>query len=274
MEYKVLNYGLKMPMVGLGVYNISERETRRVVEDAISVGYRSIDTAAMYYNEKGVGDVVRACGVLREELFITTKICDSCYTKDETLRTVDHSMKQLGLDYVDLMLIHWPVGNPTVMWHTLEELYEQGLFKAIGVSNFYSNTFPKIVDDAKVMPVVNQCETHVLYQQRKMLEYLKPYNVALEAWSPLAEGRNSIFKNKSLLRIGEKYGKTSALVALKFLIQNDIIIIPKTTHRERMIENINLFDFTLTDDDLQEICLLDTGRNVTGWPSDALTYKV
>ena len=176
MEYKVLNNGLKMPMVGLGVYNISERETQRVVEDAVSVGYRSIDTAAMYYNEKGVGDAVRACGVPREELFITTKICDSCYTKEETLRTVDHSMKQLGLDYVDLMLIHWPVGNPTVMWHTLEELYEQGVFKAIGVSNFYPNTFPKIVNDAKVMPVVNQCETHVLYQQRKMLEYLKPYN--------------------------------------------------------------------------------------------------
>ena len=158
-----------MPMVGLGVYNISERETQRVVEDAISLGYRSIDTAAMYYNEKGVGDAVRACGVPREELFITTKICDSCYTKEETLRTVDHSMKRLGLDYVDLMLIHWPVGNPAVMWHTLEELYEQGMFKAIGISNFYPNTFPKIVDDAKVMPVVNQCETHVLYQQRKML---------------------------------------------------------------------------------------------------------
>ena len=189
MEYKTLNNGLKMPMVGLGVYNISERETQRVVEDAVSVGYRSIDTAAMYYNEKGVGDAVRACGVPREELFITTKICDSCYTKEETLRTVDHSMKQLGLDYVDLMLIHWPVGNPTVMWHTLEELYEQGVFKAIGVSNFYPNTFPKIVNDAKVMPVVNQCETHVLYQQRKMLEYLKPYNTALEAWSPLAEGK-------------------------------------------------------------------------------------
>ena len=273
MEYKVLNNDLKMPMVGLGVYNISERETQRVVEDAISAGYRSIDTAAMYYNEKGVGDAVRACGVPRDELFITTKICDSCYTKEETLRTVDHSMKQLGLDYVDLMLIHWPVGNPTVMWHTLEDLYKQGMFKAIGVSNFYPNTFPKIVNGAKVMPVVNQCETHVLYQQRKMLEYLKPYNVALEAWSPLAEGRHGIFKNPVLMRIGEKYGKTSAQVALKFLIQNDIIIIPKTTHKERMVENIKLFDFTLSDEDLREICLLDTGRNVTGWPSDALKYN-
>ena len=193
-----------MPMVGLGVYNISERETQRVVEDAISAGYRSIDTAAMYYNEKGVGDAVRACGVPRDELFITTKICDSCYTKD----------------------------------------------------------------------VVNQCETHVLYQQRKMLEYLKPYNVALEAWSPLAEGRYGIFKNPVLMRIGEKYGKTSAQIALKFLIQNGIIIIPKTTHKERMVENINLFDFTLSDDDLREIRLLDTGRNVTGWPSDALKYEV
>ena len=261
MEYKTLNNGLKMPIVGLGVYNIPERDTQRVVEDAVSVGYRSIDTAAMYYNEKGVGDAVRACGVPREELFITTKICDSCYSREQTLRTVDHSMKQLGLEYVDLMLIHWPVGNPTVMWHTLEELYEQGVFKAIGVSNFYPNTFPKIVNGARFMPVVNQCETHVLYQQRKMMEYLKPYNTALEAWSPLAEGRSSIF------------GKTSAQIALKFLIQNDVIIIPKTTHKERMVENINLFDFTLTDDDIREIRLLDTGRNVTGWPSDALKYN-
>ena len=271
-KYKTLNNGLLMPMVGLGVYNISEKETQRVVEDAISVGYRSIDTAAMYYNEKGVGDAVRACGIQRDELFITTKICDSCYTREETLRSVSHSMKQLGLDYVDLMLIHWPVGNPTVMWHTLEELYEQGMFKAIGVSNFYPNTFPKIVNGAKVMPVVNQCETHVFYQQRKMLEYLKPYDVAFEAWSPLAEGRHGIFKNPILCGIGEQYGKTAAQIALKFLIQNDVIIIPKTTHKERMAENIDLFDFELTDDDLRAIRRLDTGRNVTGWPSDALKY--
>ena len=268
-----MNNGLKMPMVGLGVYNISEKETQRVVEEALSVGYRSIDTAAMYENEKGVGDVVRACGIPREELFVTTKICEPCHTREETLRTVDRSMRQIGLDYVDLMLLHWPVGNPTVMWHTLEELYAQGMFKAIGVSNFYPNTFPMIVKDAKVMPVVNQCEAHVLYQQRKMREYLKPYDVALEAWSPLAEGRSSIFKNETLVSIGEKYGKTSAQVALKFLVQNDIIIIPKTTHKERMVENISLFDFTLTDGDLAEIQRLDTGRNVTGWPSDALVYE-
>ena len=273
MEHKTLNNGLKMPMVGLGVYNIPEKETQRVVEDALSVGYRSIDTAAMYENEKGVGDAVRACGVPREELFVTTKICEPCHTREETLRTVDQSMRQIGLDYVDLMLLHWPVGNPTVMWHTLEELYAQGLFKAIGVSNFYPNTFPMIVKDAKVMPVVNQCEAHVLYQQRKMREYLKPYDVALEAWSPLAEGRSSIFKDKILMSIGEKYGKTSAQIALKFLVQNDIIIIPKTTHKERMVENISHFDFTLTDGDLAEIQRLDTGRNVTGWPSDALIYE-
>ena len=272
LKYKKLNNGLQMPMVGLGVYDISEKETQSVVEHAISVGYRSVDTAAMYYNERGVGDAVRACGVPREELFITTKICDSCYTREETLRSVSHSMKQLGLDYVDLMLIHWPVGNPTVMWHTLEELYEQGMFKAIGVSNFYPNTFPKIVNGAKVMPVVNQCETHVFYQQRKMLEYLKPYDVAFEAWSPLAEGRHGIFKNPILCGIGEQYGKTAAQIALKFLIQNDVVIIPKTTHQERMAENIDLFDFELTDDDLRAIRRLDTGRNVTGWPSDALKY--
>lgn len=274
MEYKKLNNGVKMPIVGLGVYDVPERDTQRVVEDAISVGYRSIDTAAMYKNERGVGDGVRVCGVAREELFVTTKICEPCYTREQTLRTVEHSMRELKLDYVDLMLLHWPVGNPKVMWQTLEELYLEGMFRAIGVSNFYPNTFPKIVNGAKVMPVVNQCEAHVLYQQRKMLEYLKPYNVELEAWSPLAEGKHGIFQNLTLAAVGEKYGKTAAQIALKFLIQNGIIIIPKTTHRERMKENIDLFDFTLSDDDLQAIHRLDTGHNVTGWPSDALTYKV
>lgn len=274
MEYKTLINGIQMPLIGLGVYNIPKKKTQQVVEDAISVGYHSIDTAAMYYNEKGVGDAVRVCGIPREELFVTTKICEPCFTREETLRTVEQSMSELHLDYVDLMLLHWPVGNPTVMWKTLEELYEKGLFRAIGVSNFYPNTFPKIVNNAKVMPVVNQCETHVLYQQLKMMDYLKPYHVALEAWSPLAEGRHGIFKNPTLMKIGEKYGKTAAQVALKFLVQNDIIIIPKTTHVERMKENINLFDFTLSDEDLNEIKRLDTGRNVTGWPSDALTYKV
>ena len=273
MEYKKLNNGVEMPMIGLGVYNISQRETQRVVEDAISVGYRSIDTAAMYYNERGVGDGVRACGLAREELFVTTKICEPCYTRDQTLRTLENSMRELRLDYVDLMLLHWPVGNPTVMWQTLEELYAQGAFKAIGVSNFYPDTFPQIVNGAKVMPVVNQCEAHVLYQQRKMMEYLKPYDVALEAWSPLAEGRHGIFKNATLATIGEHYGKTAAQIALKFLIQNGIIIIPKTTHKERMQENIDLFGFTLTDDDLGQIRRLDTGRNVTGWPSDVLKYN-
>lgn len=274
MEYKTLNNGVRMPMVGLGVYNISNKETRRVVEDAINVGYRSIDTAAMYYNERGVGETVRSSSVPREELFITTKICDSCYTREDTLRSVDHSMKQLGLDYVDLMLIHWPVGNPAVMWRTLEELYQKGLFRAIGVSNFYPNTFPKIVNGAKVMPVLNQCETHVLYQQRKMLEYLKPFHVELEAWSPLAEGRKSILTNPTIKAIGLRHGKTAAQIALRFLVQNGVIIIPKTTHKERMKENIDLFDFVLTDDEMGEIRHLDTGRNVTGWPSDALSYRV
>jgi len=274
MEYKKLNNGIEMPMIGLGVYNISERKTQRVVEDAISVGYRSIDTAAMYYNERGVGDGLRACGLPRGEVFVTTKICEPCHTREQTLRTVEHSMRELRLDYVDLMLLHWPVGNPVVMWQTLEELYQEGWFRAIGVSNFYPNTFPQIVNDANVVPVVNQCEAHVLYQQRKMLEYLKPYDVALEAWSPLAEGKHGIFKNTTLSVIGEHYGKTAAQVALKFLIQNGIIIIPKTTHKERMKENIDLFDFTLSDDDLSQIRLLDTGRNVTGWPSDALRYDV
>ena len=166
------------------------------------------------------------------------------------------------------------MGNPKVMWQTLEDLYKRGIFRAIGVSNFYPHTFSLIAEGAEVMPMVNQCETHVLYQQRKMMDYLKPYNVALEAWSPLAEGRHGIVKNKTLVTIGEKYGKTAAQVALRFLVQNGVIIIPKTTHIERMQENIDLFDFTLSDDDMKAIQRLDTGHNVTGWPSDALTYQV
>ena len=274
MEYKTLNGGVAMPMVGLGVYDIPVRKTQQVVEEAIAVGYRSIDTAAMYYNERGVGDAVRACGVPREELFVTTKICEPCYTRDETMRTVEHSMRELGLDYADLMLLHWPVGRPVVMWKALEELYRQGAFRAIGVSNFYPNTFPMIVEAAEVMPVVNQCETSVFYQQREMIKYLQPHNVALEAWSPLAEGKHGIFKNRTLMTIGEQYGKTAAQVALRFLVQQGIIIIPKTTHVERMRENIDLFDFTLNDEDIDQIQRLDTGHNVTGWPSDALTYDV
>ncbi len=274
MECKTLNNGVLMPMVGLGVYDIPESHTQRVVEDAIAVGYRSIDTAAMYYNERAVGDAVRACGLPRQDLFVTTKVCDPCYTRDETLRTVEHSMRELRLDYVDLMLLHWPVGRPGVMWTTLEELYKKGLFRAIGVSNFYPNTFPLIANHATVMPVINQCETHVLFQQREMLNYLRPYHVELEAWSPLAEGKHGLLKNKTLVATGEKYGKTAAQVALKFLIQNGVIIIPKTTHVERMRENIDLFDFELTDEDIRLIRGLDTGHNVTGWPSDALTYRV
>ena len=262
-----------MPMVGIGVYNISNHETRRVVEDALGVGYRCIDTAAMYYNERAVGEAVRGSDIPREELFVTTKICDPCYTREETLRSLDHSMRLLGLDYVDLMLLHWPVGDPVVMWRTLEEFYHKGMFRAIGVSNFYPHTFSLIVDNAEVMPVVNQCETHVFYQQARMLDYLKPYNVELEAWSPLAEGKHGIFGNKILATIGEKYGKTAAQIALKFLVQKGIMVIPKTVHIERMKENIDLFDFNLSEEDLREILQLDTGHNVTGWPSDALVYN-
>ena len=171
------------------------------------------------------------------------------------------------------MLLHWPVGKPDVMWHTLEQMYKEQLFRAIGVSNFYPNTFPLIANGASIMPVVNQCECSVLYQQRKMMEYLKPHNVALEAWSPLAEGRHGIPSNATLAAIGMRHGKTAAQVALKFLVQNGIVIIPKTTHRERMRENIDLFDFELTEEEINEIRWLDTGHNVTGWPSDALTYN-
>lgn len=272
IPYNKLNNGVQMPMVGLGVYDISRSDTQRVVEEAFEEGYRSIDTAAMYENEDGVGAAVRATGIPREELFITTKICEPCFSEKETLRAVELSMRRLGLEYADLMLLHWPVGDPTVMWRTLEDLYRRGLFRAIGVSNFYPNTFPMIADRAEVMPVVNQCECNVLYQQRKMVEYLKPYGVVLEAWSPLAEGRQGVATNPVLAKIGARYGKTAAQVALRFLVQNGIIIIPKTSHRERMRENISIFGFELSKNEMDEIRTLDTGHRATPWPPDALTY--
>lgn len=274
MQHKTLNNGVTMPMIGLGVYDIDSRDTQRVVEQAIAAGYRSVDTAAMYHNERGVGQAVRACGLPREEIFVTTKICDACFTREQTLRCVDSSLKRLGMDHVDLMLLHWPVGDPPVMWRALEELYRQGVLRAIGVSNFYPATFERIMAGATVTPAVNQCETHVLYQQRAMVDYLRPRDVALMAWSPLAEGRHGLASHPVLAAIGHRHGKTAAQVALKFLVQNGIIIIPKTTHRERMVENISLFDFTLSDDELAAIRALDTGHNVTGWPADALSYPV
>ncbi len=273
MEHKTLNNGVRMPMVGLGVYNVPERETRRVVEEAIGAGYRHIDTAAMYYNERGVGEAVRHSDVPREQLFVTTKICEPCLTVKETVRAAGRSMKELGLDYVDLMLLHWPTGRPKVMWQALEGLYKDGAFRAIGVSNFYPRAFREIAEDAEVPPAVNQCETNVFYQQRRMLEYLRPYRCALEAWSPLAEGKHDIFKNPVLAAVGGKYGKSAAQAALKFLVQQGIAVIPKTTRAGRMRENIGLFDFTLSDEDMKEIKRLDTGHNVTGWPGDALTYN-
>ncbi len=274
MEYKTLNNGVRMPMVGIGVYGIPKRETRRVVEDAFSVGYRHVDTAAMYSNEEEVGLAVRHSGLPREEVFVATKICEPCYTVPETVRSVERSVKRLGLDFVDLMLIHWPVGRPGVMWKALEELYGDGLFRAVGVSNFYPDTFREIAAVAEVMPVVDQCETHVFYQQRGMLEYLKPRGVALEAWSPLAEGKLGIFRNPVLEAVGNRYGKSAAQVALKFLVQQGIAVIPKTVHVERMRQNIDLFDFSLSDEDLKAVRRLDTGHNVTGWPADALAYEV
>ena len=276
MEFVTLNSGYKMPRLGFGTWTLDDDKAEACVYHALKVGYRLIDTARYYGKEVGVGKGIRRAiqdGIAtREEIFVTSKIMPGNYNAPDA--AIDASIRALNIGYVDLMLIHWPVGNPTVMWHTLEELYHQGVFKAIGVSNFYPNTFPKIVDDAEVMPVVNQCECHVLFQQRKMLEYMKPYGTVLEAWSPLAEGRSGIVRSPVLRRIGEKYGKSSAQIALKFLIQNGIIIIPKTTHKERMQENISLFDFTLSDDDIREIRLLDTGRNVTGWPSDVLRYEI
>ena len=272
MEYTKLNNGVSMPAAGLGVYNIPKRDTQRIAEEALETGCRLIDTAAYYGNEREVGAAVRASGVPRAEIFVTTKICDPCFTENDTLESVKRSMQELGLEYADLMLIHWPAGRPRVMWKTLEKLCRDGIFRAIGVSNFYPGTFSEIAKDAEILPAVNQLEASVLYQQRAMAEYLAPFKTALQAWSPLAEGRHGICSHPLLQAIGARHGKSAAQAALRYLLQLGIAVIPKSSHIERIRENLSLFDFALSAEELSQIRALDTGRSVTGWPGDALSY--
>ena len=261
MEYTVLNNGVKMPMLGFGVFQIPVEDTKRCVLDAISVGYRSIDTAQGYFNEEGVGEAISSCGISRNELFLTTKIWISNGGYEKAKASIDESLQKLKTDYLDLMLIHQPFNDYYGSYRAMEEAYKAGKIRAIGVSNFMPDRFIDIAGFVDVTPAVNQLEVHVFQQQKIAGEILKKYGTQLMAWSPLAQGKNNLFTNETLVEIGEKYGKTAAQVNLRFLLQSGVVIIPKSTHKERMKENFNLFDFSLTDVEINRLKTLDLGKS-------------
>lgn len=257
MNYITLRNGVKMPQLGYGVYQVTPEECERCVLDAIKAGYRSIDTAQAYFNEEGVGNAIVKCGVPREELFITTKVWISNVGYEQAKVSIDESLKKLQTDYIDLLLIHQPVGDYYETYRAMEEAYKAGKVKAIGVSNFYPDRLVDICLNVEIPPMVNQVETHVFNQQSKAREYMDKYGVAHESWAPFAEGRKDFFSNSVLSEIGKKYHKSVAQVALRYMLQNGVILIPKSTHFERMQENIDVFDFELSADDMAKIKALD-----------------
>ena len=261
MQNVKLNNGVEMPILGYGVYQTPPEETERCVLDAICVGYRSIDTAQAYFNEEGVGNAMKKCGVPRGELFITTKVWISNAGEAKAAASIDESLRKLQTDYVDLLLIHQPFGDYYGTYRAMEEAYRTGKARAIGVSNFYPDRFIDIAEFSEIKPMVNQVETHVFNQQIKAQEIMKQYGTQIMAWAPFAEGRNNFFGNETLKSIGNKYKKSIAQTALRFLIQSGVVVIPKSTHKERMIENFDVFDFQLSKDDMEAIWKLDLAKS-------------
>ena len=262
MEYVTLNNGVEMPMLGYGVYQVSNEECERCVLDAISVGYRAIDTAQSYGNEEAVGSAVQKCGVLRDELFLTTKVWISNAGYEAAKDSIDRSLQKLRTDYIDLLLIHQPFGDYYGTYRAMEEAYKAGKLRAIGVSNFYPDRLIDLCQFVEVTPAVNQVETHVFQQQKTAHEYMEKYGVQHESWGPFAEGRKDFFSNPVLTELGRKYGKSSAQTALRFLLQSNVVVIPKSTHKERMAQNIDVFDFTLSEADMEAIRKLDEGESL------------
>jgi len=258
MEYVQLNNELKMPMLGYGVYQVTKDECERCVLEALHTGYRLIDTAQNYFNEEEVGNAIVKSGIPREEIFLTSKVWVEHYGYEETKESVYESMRKLQTEYIDLMLLHQPFSDYYGAYHALEELYQEGVLKAIGVSNFYPDRLVDIANFANIVPMVNQVETHVLNQQTEAKKWMDKYEVQIEAWAPFGEGKGGLFENPVLVEIGAKYNKTPAQVMLRWNIQRGVIVLPKSTHLERMKQNFNVFDFALSDDDMTAIAALDT----------------
>lgn len=263
MEYVKLNNGIEMPLISFGVYQIPKEDTKRCVLDAIKSGYRGIDTAQSYFNESEVGDAIVECGVPREELFITTKVWIDHYGYEECKASVEESLRKLKTDYLDLCLLHQPFSDYYGAYRALEDLYAEGKIKSIGVSNFYPDRLTDIcMFDRKVIPAVNQVEVNPYNAQWFAQENMEKHGVKMEAWAPFGEGRNNLFTNETLVSIGKKYNKSSAQVMLRWLIQRGVIVACKSTHIERMQENINVFDFELTEEDMNSIKTLDTSNSL------------
>lgn len=262
MEYVTLNNGVKMPKLGYGVYQTPPEDTERCVLEAIEIGYRSIDTAQAYGNEEGVGNALVKSGLPREKFFITTKVWISNAGYEQAKPSIEESLKKLKTDYIDLLLIHQPFGDYYGTYRAMEEAYQSGKARAIGVSNFYPDRFIDLCHFVKIKPAVNQVETHVFQQQALAKEYMKKEGTQIMSWGPFAEGKNDYFNNPTLKRIGEKHGKSTAQVALRFLLQSDVVLIPKSTHRNRMEENFNIFDFVLDGEDMAQIAKLDGGESL------------
>ena len=257
MQYVTLSNGVKMPQLGYGVYQVGKDECERCVLDALKVGYRHLDTAQSYFNEEEVGRAIEKSGIPREEIFITTKVWVEHYGYEEARKSVLESMRKLKTNYLDLVLLHQPFADYYGAWRALEDLYAEGVLKAIGVSNFYPDRLVDICSFARIKPMVNQVETHPHNQQTEAHEWMKKYGVRHEAWAPFGEGRNGMFEEPLLVEIGKKYGKTSAQVILRWESQRGIVVIPKSTHIERMEQNFNVFDFELSEEDMAKIATLD-----------------
>lgn len=261
MEYVTLYNGVKMPQLGYGVYQVTREECERCVLDALEVGYRSLDTAQSYFNEEQVGNAIAKSGVSREEIFLTTKVWIEHYGYEQAKKSVLESMEKLQTSYLDLILLHQPFADYYGAYRALEELYKEGKVRAIGVSNFYPDRLVDIASFAEIRPMVNQVETHPYNQQTLAKEYMDKYQVQIEAWAPFGEGRGGLFENPVLSAIGKKYGKTTAQVMLRWHLQRGVVVIPKSTHKERMEENFHVFDFALNEEDMQAIAALDQGKS-------------
>ena len=274
METIRLNNGVEMPQMGYGVYQVSPSECERCVSDALRTGYRLIDTAQAYHNEEGVGNAVRKSGIDRRDIFLVSKIWISNYGYKKAKRSIDERLNRLQTDYIDLMLLHQPFCDRYGAYQALEEAYKEGKLRAIGVSNFYPDHFIDLASNVEIIPAVNQVETHVFNQQIAPQKIMKEFGTQIMSWGPFAEGRNAFFTNPLLTKIGEKYGKSVAQVALRWLIQRDVVVIPKSTHIEWMRQNIDIFNFSLSEEDMAAIATLDTGKSLFFDHHDAETTRL
>ena len=269
-----LNNGIEIPQLGLGTWFIRDDIVADAIKEAVNIGYRHFDTAQAYGNERGVGEGIRNCGIPRDEIFVTSKVAAEHKTYDEVMAGIDETIKKIGLDYLDMMIIHSPqpwekvnqsedryVNGNREAWKALEDSYKAGKLKAIGLSNFRIGDIENILEVCEIKPMVNQMETHPLNQQKTLKEWADKYDIRLEAWAPFGEGRNGLFENEVLKTIGQKYGKTTAQVMLRWHIQRGVIVIPKSVHKERMIENFNVFDFALDENDMNQISQMDTATS-------------